>query len=230
MGTRSLITKASTHHHSRGLGMTSARVRASLIEELRKLGIRDERVLDVMSQVPRHEFVEEAFRGDAYKNRSLPIGHSQTISQPYIVALMTQAILGAKSPKRILEVGTGCGYQTAVLAPLVETVFSVERIRALTESARARLASLGIRNVHFGYSDGTLGWTPYAPYDGIVVTAGGEEIPAPLIKQLAPGGRLVIPVGPNGAQRLKLVEKQEHGVTETDLGAVTFVPLLPGKV
>lgn len=210
--------------------MTSARVRGSLIDELRKQGITDERVLEVMSNVPRHEFVEEAFRGDAYKNRSLPIGHAQTISQPYIVALMTEAVLGGVSPKRILEVGTGCGYQTAVLAPLVETVFTVERIRALTVAARARLANLNISNVHFGYSDGTLGWTPYAPYDGIIVTAGGEDIPAALIKQLAPGGRLVIPVGPNGGQRLKVVQKRGEGTTEQDLGPVTFVPLLTGKI
>lgn len=225
------MVQSPRHHHSRGLGMTSARVRESLIDELRTQGIRDERVLDVMKRVPRHEFIEEAFRGDAYKNRSLPIGHAQTISQPYIVALMTEALMGGVSPKRILEIGTGSGYQTAVLAPLVETVFTVERVRVLTELARSRLSQLGVRNVHFGYADGTMGWTPYAPYDGIIVTAGGESVPAALIKQLAVGGRLVIPVGPTGAQRLKLVEKgAADKVTERDLGAVTFVPLLTGKV
>ena len=218
-----------THHHSRGLGMTSARVREALVDELRRNGIRDERVLDAMRQVPRHEFVEEAFRGDAYKNRSLPIGHSQTISQPFIVALMTEALLGGGSPKRILEVGTGCGYQTAVLSRLVETVFTVERIRPLTESARERLQTLGYRNVHFGYADGTLGWIPYAPYDGIIVTAGGEEVPSALVRQLATGGRLVIPVGPNGAQRLRLIHKTGGRPVEKDLGAVTFVPLLSGR-
>jgi protein-L-isoaspartate(D-aspartate) O-methyltransferase len=213
--------------------MTSSRVRENLIQELRQQGIRDERVLEVMSRIERHQFVEEALKSEAYKNRALPIGHAQTISQPYIVALMTQAVLGASStqtPRRVLEVGTGSGYQTAVLAALVETVFTVERIRALTESARARLASLGIRNVHFGYADGTLGWSPYAPYDGIVVTAGGSEIPQALIDQLAPGGRLVIPVGPAGAQSLRLVERTARGTTvEQDLGGVSFVPLLTGK-
>ena len=214
--------------------MTSSRVRENLIQELRQQGIRDERVLEVMSRIERHQFVEEALKSEAYKNRALPIGHAQTISQPYIVALMTQAAMGtatAAPPKRVLEVGTGSGYQTAVLAALVETVFTVERIRALTESARTRLAGLGIRNVHFGYADGTLGWSPYAPYDAIVVTAGGSEIPQALIDQLAPGGRLVIPVGPSGAQSLRLVERTTRGTTvEQDLGGVTFVPLLTGKV
>ncbi|MGQ0528269.1 MAG: protein-L-isoaspartate(D-aspartate) O-methyltransferase, partial [Panacagrimonas sp.] len=189
------MNSATRHHHSRGLGMTSSKVREGLIQELRQQGIRDERVLEVMARIPRHEFVEEAFKGEAYKNRSLPIGNAQTISQPYIVALMTQAVLAGGTPKRILEVGTGSGYQTAVLAALVETVFTVERIRVLTESARTRLARLDVRNVHFGYADGTLGWPPYAPFDGIVVTAGGDTVPPALIEQLAVGGRLVIPVG-----------------------------------
>jgi protein-L-isoaspartate(D-aspartate) O-methyltransferase len=211
--------------------MTSSRVRESLIQELRQQGIRDERVLEAMTRIERHQFVEEALKSEAYKNRALPIGHAQTISQPYIVALMTQAVMGAvPAPRRVLEVGTGSGYQTAVLAALVETVFTVERIRALTESARTRLASLDIRNVHFGYADGTLGWPPYAPYDAIVVTAGGSEIPAALIDQLGVGGRLVIPVGPTGAQSLRLVERTARGKTvEQDLGGVTFVPLLTGK-
>lgn len=211
--------------------MTSSRVRENLVRELRQQGIRDERVLEVMSRIERHQFIEEALKSEAYKNRALPIGHAQTISQPYIVALMTQAVMGgATPPKRILEVGTGSGYQTAVLAALVETVFTVERLRALTESARSRLAGMGIRNVHFGYADGTLGWAPYAPYDGIVVTAGGSEIPQALVDQLAPGGRLVIPVGPPGAQSLRLIQRNAGGGTlEQDLGSVTFVPLLTGK-
>ncbi|MGH8516403.1 MAG: protein-L-isoaspartate(D-aspartate) O-methyltransferase [Panacagrimonas sp.] len=226
------VTRPPTsHHHSRGLGMTSSRVREGLIQDLRQQGIRDERVLEVMTRIERHQFVEEALKSEAYKNRALPIGHAQTISQPYIVALMTQAAMGGTvAPKRVLEVGTGSGYQTAVLAALVETVFTVERIRALTESARTRLASLDIRNVHFGYADGTLGWPPYAPYDAIVVTAGGSEIPPALVDQLGPGGRLVIPVGPSGAQSLRLVERTARGTTvEHDLGGVTFVPLLTGK-
>ena len=217
------------HHHSRGLGMTSSRVRDNLIQDLRRQGVRDERVLEAMTRIERHQFVEEALKSEAYKNRALPIGHAQTISQPYIVALMTEAVLGGGSPKRILEVGTGSGYQTAVLSVLVETVFTVERIRALTETARTRLSGLGYKNIHFGYADGTLGWSPYAPFDGIVVTAGGAEIPAALIDQLAPGGRLVIPVGPPGAQSLRLVERTRRGPVEQDLGAVSFVPLLTGK-
>ena len=224
------VSGVTQHHHSRGLGMTSSKVRKALIDELRNQGIRDERVLEVMTRIERHQFVEQALQSEAYKNRALPIGHAQTISQPYIVALMTEAVLGGGSPKRILEVGTGSGYQTAVLSALVETVFTVERIRPLTEAARTRLAKLGFRNVHFGYADGTLGWPPYAPFDGIIVTAGGAEIPATLIDQLAPGGRLVIPVGPPGAQSLRLVERTARGTTERDLGAVSFVPLLTGKI
>lgn len=210
--------------------MTSARVREALIHDLRQQGIRDERVLEVMSRIERHQFVEEAFKGEAYKNRSLPIGHAQTISQPYIVALMTEALLGGKPRRRVLEIGTGSGYQTAVLSGLVEQVFSLERIRALTESARTRLAALGCTNVHFGYADGTLGWPTYAPFDGIIVTAGGAEVPPALVDQLAPGGRLVIPVGPSGAQSLRLIERGPGGTVERDLGAVSFVPLLTGKV
>lgn len=210
--------------------MTSARVREALIQDLRQQGIRDERVLEVMSRIERHQFVEEAFKGEAYKNRSLPIGHAQTISQPYIVALMSEAVLGGVPRRRVLEIGTGSGYQTAVLSGLVEQVFSLERIRALTESARARLASLGCTNVHFGYADGTLGWPTYAPFDGILVTAGGAEVPPALVDQLAPGGRLVIPVGPPGTQSLRLIERGPRGSIERDLGAVSFVPLLTGKV
>ena len=222
---------ASRHHHGRGIGMTASSVRAGLIQELRGMGITDERVLEVMGRIPRHSFVDEALQGDAYKNRALPIGHAQTISQPYIVALMTQALLsGATPPRRVLEVGTGSGYQTAVLAALVERVLSVERVRALTESARKRLTDLGISNIHFGYADGTLGWPPYAPYDAILVTAGGASIPPALTDQLAVGGRLLIPVGPPGNQWLRMVERMPGGLVEKDLCAVSFVPLLPGKV
>ncbi|MGQ0621179.1 MAG: protein-L-isoaspartate(D-aspartate) O-methyltransferase [Panacagrimonas sp.] len=219
------------HQHGRGNGMVAAGVRAGLMQELRGMGISDERVLEVMGRIPRHEFVEEALQSEAYKNRALPIGHSQTISQPYIVALMTQTVLaGPALPRRVLEVGTGSGYQTAVLAALVERVLTVERVRPLTESARKRLMDLGISNVHFGYADGTLGWPPYAPYDAIVVTAGGADVPPALIDQLGPLGRLVIPVGPPGAQSLRLVERTADGLTERELCAVSFVPLLTGKV
>lgn len=212
------------------MGMTASSVRRGLIDELRLLGIGDERVLEAMGRIERHGFVEEAFKGEAYKNRSLPIGHAQTISQPYVVALMTEHLLGGRPRSRVLEVGTGSGYQTAVLSALVDNVFTVERIRALTESARRRLTDMGCRNVHFGYADGTLGWPPYAPFDGIIVTAGGAAIPPALAEQLAPGGRLVIPVGPPGAQSLRLLERGPSGLVERDLGAVSFVPLLTGKI
>ena len=217
------------HHHARGLGLTSAAVRARLVDELRQQGIVDERVLSVIGRIARHEFVEEALSSEAYKNRSLPIGYAQTISQPYIVALMTQAALdGHTRPARVLEIGTGSGYQTAVLAELVEVVFSVERLRPLTEMARNRLQRLGYRNVHFGYTDGMQGWTPYAPYDAIVVTAAAAEVPAGLSDQLAIGGRLVIPVGAAGQQQLVLIRRLPKGFEETILGPVMFVPLLAG--
>jgi protein-L-isoaspartate(D-aspartate) O-methyltransferase len=221
---------AARHHHSRGLGLTSSSVRGRLVDELRAQGIVDERVLATIGRIARHEFVEEALSSEAYKNRSLPIGHAQTISQPYIVALMTQAALaGATRLTKILEVGTGSGYQTAVLAEHAETVFTVERLRPLTETARTRLQRLGYRNVHFGYADGMNGWTPYAPYDAIVVTAAAQTIPPGLTDQLAIGGRLVIPVGPNGAQQLKLIERSATGLRESVLASVIFVPLLAGR-
>lgn len=201
-----------------------------LVDELRRQGIGEERVLAAIAKVPRHEFVDDALKNRAYENNALPIGHAQTISQPYVVALMTQALLGGrKPPLRVLEVGTGCGYQTAVLAEVVPTVFTVERIKPLSEQARRRLAALHYRNIHFGYADGMNGWLPYAPYDGIVVTAGTDTVPPALVQQLAPGGRLIIPVGPQGAQTLKLIERRGAGTREQDLGRVSFVPLLPGK-
>ncbi|SHH07605.1 protein-L-isoaspartate(D-aspartate) O-methyltransferase [Hydrocarboniphaga daqingensis] len=218
------------HHHSRGLGLTSSAVRHRMVDELRSLGIVDERVLATIGRIARHEFVEEALSSEAYRNRSLPIGHAQTISQPYIVALMTQAALaGAARLTRVLEVGTGSGYQTAVLAEHAETVFTVERLRPLTESARLRLQRLGYRNVHFGYADGMQGWPPHAPYDAIVVTAAATVTPPGLADQLALGGRLVIPVGPSGAQELRLIERTASGLRERVLASVTFVPLLAGR-
>lgn len=207
----------------------SARTR--LNDDLRKL-IKDEKVLAAMAKVPRHEFVDEALKTRAYENNALPIGHAQTISQPHIVALMTETLLNGKRPKRVLEVGTGSGYQTAVLAELVDVVFTVERIKPLSEVARKRLTALGYRNVHFGYADGMQGWIPYAPYDGILVTAGAESVPQALLDQLDRGGRLVIPVGPlRGGQTLRVIERRlGGGYKEQDIAAVSFVPLLSGKV
>ncbi len=209
--------------------MASPASRQRLVDELRAQGVIDERVLAAIGRIARHDFVEEALRSEAYKNRPLPIGHAQTISQPYVVALMTQALLAAGPRKRVLEIGTGSGYQTAVLAELVETVFTVERIRPLSEQARGRLQQLGYRNVHFGYADGMQGWAPHAPYDGILVTAGAASVPPALTEQLAIGGRLLIPVGPQGAQALKLIERDAKGLRESVIASVSFVPLLAGK-
>lgn len=216
-------------HYPRGHAYVANNRRAGLIDKLRAEGISDERVLKVMEKVPRHDFVDEALKERAYENSALPIGHAQTISQPVVVALMTQALLGGQKLQRVLEIGTGSGYQTAVLAELVGTVFTVERIKPLTEVARKRLAQLGYRNVHFGYADGMGGWLPYAPYDGIIVTAGAERVPPALTDQLAVGGRLLIPVGPQGHQSLRLIERSAKGLAECDLASVSFVPLLTGK-
>jgi protein-L-isoaspartate(D-aspartate) O-methyltransferase len=200
-----------------------------LVDELRSQGIDDQRVLAAIAKVPRNEFVDDALKNRAYENNALPIGHAQTISQPFVVALMTQALLRGRKPQRVLEIGTGSGYQTAVLAELVPTVYTVERIKPLSETARQRLAALRYRNIHFGYADGISGWTPYAPYDGILVTAGADMVPPALVKQLSGSGRLIIPVGPQGRQSLKMIERRGAGTREQDLGWVSFVPLLPGR-
>ena len=225
----------SNHPHNLGLGLTSPVSRARLIAELKREGIVDERVLEVLMKLPRHEFVEEAWRGEAYKNKPLPIGLAQTISQPYIVALMTQLLLepapGGAPRKKVLEIGTGSGYQTAVLAELVPNVFSVERIKALAEQARSRLRGLGYRNIHCGYADGTGGWAAHAPYDGIIVTAAAAEVPKALLEQLERGGRLVIPVGPSSHQALKVIDRIAANRWQTrEVAGVSFVPLLEGKV
>lgn len=205
--------------------------RARLIDQLRAQGISNERVLQVMAQVPRHEFVEAALAAQAYQcDVTLPIGHQQTLSQPRIVALMTEVLLAANpKPLRLLEVGTGSGYQTAVLAAVCDTVFSVERIRALSESARARLARLGIKNAHCGYADGSDGWLAFAPYDGILVTAGAEAVSNGMLAQLSVGGVLVVPVGPPGQQQLLRIQRTATGYQQNAVAHVSFVPLLPGK-
>jgi protein-L-isoaspartate(D-aspartate) O-methyltransferase len=217
------------HHHSRGLGLTSDATRKRLIDEVRRWGVKDERVLEVLAEVPRHEFLEDAFKGRAYENNALPIGLSQTISQPYIVALMTEAILQGARPHKVLEIGTGSGYQTAVLAELVPAVFTVERLKMLSQQARARLERLGYHNVLFTYADGMNGWPSHAPYDAIVVTAAAERVPQALVDQLAPGGRLVIPVGTPGMQSLQLITRTPKGPVTRVLGDVSFVPLLGGR-
>lgn len=211
-----------------GIGMTSRRTRDRLIKRLREMGIQDHRVLAAMSAVPRHLFMEEALASRAYEDRALPIGYGQTISQPYVVALMTQALLAGKNPASVLEVGSGSGYQTAVLAALVDEIYSVERIEPLLRIAQRRLVRLGYRNVRWKLSDGSWGWPEHAPYEGIIVTAAPAEIPQVLTDQLAPGGRMVIPVGGVDVQELLLITRTEAGVSQTRLEHVNFVPLVRG--
>ena len=211
-----------------GIGMTSARTRDRLVQRLREQGIANLAVLDRIRNVPRHIFVDEALGSRAYEDTALPIGFGQTISQPYIVARMTEALLEAGAADSVLEVGTGCGYQTAVLAPLVTRLYTIERIEPLLARARERLKELGIRNVRFRHGDGTLGWKAHAPFDGILVAAAPLTVPEALIRQLRVGGRLLVPIGPEGEQELVRITRREQGVQRESLGAVAFVPLLGG--
>lgn len=212
--------------------MTSLRTRVRLINRLREEGIRNESVLEVILNTPRHLFVDEALANRAYEDTALPIGFNQTLSQPYIVARMTEALLaaGSKPMNRVLEVGTGSGYQTAILAQLVTQVFSVERILPLQEQARERMQTLGFRNIKMKHADGGMGWPQKAPFDGIIVTAAPEQIPQDLIEQLAPGGAMVIPVGLDQKQDLVLITRQGDGYTQRVLEPVRFVPLLGGAI
>jgi protein-L-isoaspartate(D-aspartate) O-methyltransferase len=211
-----------------GIGMTSARTRDRLVERLRAHGIRSEAVLNQIRNVPRHLFVDEALASRAYEDTALPIGHGQTISQPYVVAMMTEALLDGFTGETVLEIGTGCGYQTAVLAPLVKKIYSVERIPQLLKKTKQRLRDLDIYNVQFRPGDGWEGWPKYAPYDGIIVAAAAPVVPEKLLEQLAPGGRLVMPVGSPGYQELTLVTRREDHFEQVTLGGVSFVPLVPG--
>jgi protein-L-isoaspartate(D-aspartate) O-methyltransferase len=216
----------------RGVGMTSERTRDRLVSRLRAQGITNEAVLMQMRVVPRHVFVDEALASRAYEDTALPIGFGQTISQPYIVALMTEALIpglpsGGKLG-RVLEIGTGCGYQTAVVAPFAQHVYSVERILPLAQRAQQTLARLGIHNVSVRYADGWQGWRSQAPFDGIVVGAAPEVVPPELIDQLDDGGRLVIPVGRPGAQVLTRITREGTDFKHESLIAVSFVPLIEG--
>lgn len=213
-----------------GIGMTSARTRERLVQRLKDNGIRDQRVLDRIRETPRHLFVDEALETRAYEDTALPIGNGQTISQPWVVARMTEALLAGGTLDKVLEVGTGCGYQTTVLAPLVGKVYTVERINALLVNARRRFRELGLRNVRAKHSDGSWGWPEHGPFDGILVTAAPEEIPAGLLEQLADGGRMIIPVGPAGTQELTMVERKGHVFETSEIDRVTFVPLLGGTL
>jgi protein-L-isoaspartate(D-aspartate) O-methyltransferase len=212
-----------------GIGMTSARTRDRLVQRLKDQGIRSRDVLEQIRVVPRHLFVDEALASRAYEDTALPIGHAQTISQPFVVARMTEALLADFEGESVLEIGTGCGYQTAVLAPLVKKIYSVERIPELLRKTRQRLRDLDIYNVQFRPGDGWEGWRKYAPYDGIIVAAAAPELPEKLLEQLAPGGRLIIPVGPQGRQDLAMITRKDDHFERVSLGAVSFVPLVSGK-
>ena len=214
----------------RGIGMTSQRTRERLIERLYEEGLSSARVLEVIRRTPRHLFVDEALAHRAYEDTALPIGHNQTISQPYMVGRMTELLLAGGPLDKVLEIGTGCGYQTAVLAQLVDRVFTVERIQVLQDRAKERLAELKMRNVVFRWGDGWEGWPALAPYNGIMVTAAASDVPQALLDQLAPGGRLVIPVGAGEEQDLLLIIREEDGFSRHVLDSVRFVPLLNGPL
>jgi len=211
-----------------GIGMTSQGTRDRLVQRLRSNGIHDERVLKAIGTIPRHEFVDEALSSRAYEDTALPIGLSQTISQPWVVAKMTEAILDGGTPRKVLEVGTGSGYQAAILASLVSEVFTVERIEELLKLARRRFHKLGLHNIYSRYVDGHLGWPSQAPFDGIIVTAAATGVPSELIQQLRIGGVLVVPVERGGMQRLLALRRTDEGFDEEDLGGVIFVPMLSG--
>ena len=212
-----------------GIGMNSQRTRERMLERLFEEGIRNLHVLEAIRRTPRHLFVDEALAHRAYEDTALPIGHNQTLSQPYIVARMTELLLGGGPLDKVMEVGTGSGYQTAILAQVVERVFSVERIYPLQERAKGVLRDINIRNVVFRHADGNWGWPQYGPYDAILVTAAPAEIPRELLAQLADGGRLVIPVGEH-EQHLMLVVRQGDEFIHQQVEPVRFVPLLAGAI
>ncbi len=219
---------ASMSADSRGIGMTSQRSRNRLVEQLRAMGIRSEVVLDTIGRTPRHLFVDEALASRAYENSALPIGHGQTISQPYIVARMTEVVLSVGTVNDVLEIGGGCGYQAAVLAQLCKRVFSIERIAALAHKLRERMHALKYSNVRVRHSDGNKGWGHQAPFDAILVAAAPSGIPEQLGEQLREGGKLVIPVGGPGSQQLLAVTRTGSGLEEEFLDQVSFVPLVEG--
>lgn len=213
---------------SKGIGMTSTRTRKRLVERLAAEGIHNPQVLQAIDMVPRHLFVDEALASRAYEDVALPIGYGQTISQPFVVALMTQALLEDSTPERVLEIGTGCGYQTAILACLVDEVFSIERIQELFQQARNRLYDIGLRNVKLHHGDGFLGWAEHAPYDAILAAAAPQHIPQTLLDQLAVGGRMILPVGERNQQKLLKIIRTEEGYAQQELETVRFVPLVEG--
>lgn len=213
-----------------GIGMTSQRTRDRLVQRLMEKGIRDYTVLETLRRTPRHIFLDEALAHRAYEDCALPIGFQQTLSQPYIVARMSELLLEKGRPAKVLEIGTGSGFQTAILAQLVDQVFSVERIRPLQEKARQRLRQLKLYNTHLRLADGAMGWPEKGPFDGILSAAAPQEVPQELLDQLAPGGRLVTPIGNGDEQQLVVVDHTEEGMRRTAVEAVRFVPLLSGVV
>ncbi|WP_136680316.1 protein-L-isoaspartate(D-aspartate) O-methyltransferase [Neptunomonas sp. XY-337] len=213
-----------------GIGMTSQRTRDRLVARLQQQGISNEAVLDVIGATPRHIFVDEALAHKAYEDTALPIGFNQTISQPYIVAKMTEELLASGSLEKVLEVGTGSGYQTAVLSLLVERVYSVERIKPLQQKASTRFKQLGLRNITLQHTDGGMGLTSHAPYDGIIVTAAPDAVPAELYAQLAIGGVMIIPVGGEQQELLRITRIDEFRYDEVRIETVKFVPLLSGTI
>ncbi len=225
-----MIRREQDELHHRGIGMTSQRTRERLIQRLYEEGLSNAHVLEAIRRTPRHLFVDEALAHRAYEDTALPIGNNQTISQPYMVARMSELLLAAGPLDKVLEIGTGSGYQTAILAQLVERVFSVERIQNLQDKAKERLTQLNLRNVVFRWGDGWEGWNALGPYNGIIVTAAAANVPQALLDQLALGGRLVIPVGAGDVQELLLIVREEDGFSRHVLDAVRFVPLLNGPL
>jgi protein-L-isoaspartate(D-aspartate) O-methyltransferase len=213
-----------------GIGMTSQRTRERLIQRLREKGIRDLSVLEAMRNTPRHIFVDEALASRAYEDTALPIGHGQTISQPYTVARMTEALMQGNPPETVLEIGTGSGFQCAILAQLVRRVYSVECIDALLALARGRFRDLGLRNIRLKHSDGGIGWPEYSPFDGILVTAAPAGLPQQLLEQLALGGRLILPLQKNRGQVMLRITRTAEGYTQEQLESANFVPLQGGVI
>jgi len=214
---------------SRGIGMTSQRTRDRLVERLRAHGITDTDVLEAIRSVPRHLFVDEALASRAYEDTALPIGNNQTISQPYVVGRMSAALLHSSRRDKVLEIGTGCGYQTAILARLFKRVYSVERIRSLYEQSAKLLRELQVTNISLRCADGYQGLPHLAPFDAIIVTAAPPELPPALVEQIAPGGCMVVPVGKTHSQKLIRVTRDGNRLTEEHLDPVSFVPMLPGR-
>lgn len=213
-----------------GIGMTSMRTRNRLISRLREQGISSETVLDTIAATPRHLFVDEALSHRAYEDDALPIGHNQTLSRPYIVAKMTELLLEKGKPNKVLEVGTGSGYQMSILAQLVDELYSVERIKPLLDKAKQKARLLKLNNVKFQHADGGFGWPQQGPFDGILSAAAPREVPAELLAQLAVGGRLIMPIGDARQQQLIVIDRTKEGLEEQIIEAVNFVPLLAGRI